>query len=220
MTPTRARWALLAMLAAIIVACSAPAGPAPAGTDVGTAGADSPVAPHAEKRVVYATLLPPDVRPTASRGSRQWVLPLIASGLTTGDGTGGRRPLLALEVPNLDDGSWQLHPDGTMITTFELRPGAQWHDGAPITADDFLFSLEVGRDRAMAPAFDNAGYASIAAVSVAGPLTLVISWKEPYIAADALFSWDQGYGAPLPRHLLEREYAANKAGLLDLTYWG
>ena len=34
---------------------------------------------------------------------------------------------------------WDISPDGT-VYTFHLRPNAKWSDGAPVTADDFLFA--------------------------------------------------------------------------------
>jgi peptide/nickel transport system substrate-binding protein len=41
-------------------------------------------------------------------------------------------------VPNFAE-SWTVSPDGRTYT-FALRPGLQWSDGQPITADDFYYS--------------------------------------------------------------------------------
>ncbi len=35
------------------------------------------------------------------------------------------------------------YPDDFSSATFRLRPQAKWHDGAPVTADDVIFSFEV-----------------------------------------------------------------------------
>lgn len=43
---------------------------------------------------------------------------------------------------------WELSPDG-LVYTFHLRRGAQWSNGDPLTARDFLFSFR----RALTPAF-------------------------------------------------------------------
>ena len=43
-------------------------------------------------------------------------------------------------IPNLAQ-SLDISPDG-LITTVKLRPGTKWSDGAPFTADDFLFWLD------------------------------------------------------------------------------
>jgi peptide/nickel transport system substrate-binding protein len=37
--------------------------------------------------------------------------------------------------------SWKVLPDG-ITWEIKLRPGVQWHDGAPFTADDVLFSFD------------------------------------------------------------------------------
>src|SRR5438094_9003919 len=104
-----------------------------------------------------------------------------------------------------------------METTWKLRTGAEWHDGVPFTADDLLFSLEIGRDPQMA-AFNNVGYTEIDEVTAPDARTLTVTWKQPYIDADALFG-ARGVYLPLPRHLLEGAYRADKASLLDLPYW-
>ncbi|HEY3116857.1 MAG TPA: ABC transporter substrate-binding protein, partial [Chloroflexota bacterium] len=168
---------------------------------------------------MYGITQPLDIRPNANPVGRNYVQSLIGSPLTTRDGRGGRRPVLITEVPSVENGLWQLNSDGTMVTTFSLRPGALWHDGAPLTADDLVFSIDVGRDKVL-PAFGSPGFASIAEASAADPLTFVLKWKEPFVGADTLFSIDLGYPSPLPRHLLADAAANSKDGFLDLPYWG
>jgi len=63
---------------------------------------------------------------------------LVFSGLTRFDQHGQ-------VVPDLADGPPQISPDG-LSYTFRLRPGLQWHDGAPITADDVLFTVRMMQD--------------------------------------------------------------------------
>ena len=36
--------------------------------------------------------------------------------------------------------SWQVSPDG-LVYTFHLRPGLQWSDGSPLTAEDFVYGI-------------------------------------------------------------------------------
>ncbi len=36
--------------------------------------------------------------------------------------------------------SWQVSSDG-LVYTFHLRPGLQWSDGSPLTADDFVYGI-------------------------------------------------------------------------------
>jgi peptide/nickel transport system substrate-binding protein len=103
-----------------------------------------------------------------------------------------------------------------METTWRLREGARWHDGAPLTAENLLFSLQVGRDPEMS-AFNVQAYASIEEVRAPDARTLTISWKEPFIDADAVLG--QFQGGLLPKHLLEEAYLRDKASFLDLPYW-
>ncbi len=77
----------------------------------------------------------------------QTVLDDLMLGLTTFDAEG--RP-----VPGAAE-SWSVSVDG-LVWTFRLRP-ATWSDGAPVTADDFVFSLR----RLVAPA-TGAAYAVLA----------------------------------------------------------
>jgi peptide/nickel transport system substrate-binding protein len=49
------------------------------------------------------------------------------------------RPRLAERWEQIDSLSWRFH----------LRPGARWHDGQPVTADDVVFSFEVFADSAL-----------------------------------------------------------------------
>lgn len=62
---------------------------------------------------------------------------LVFSGLTRVDATG--QP-----VPDLAE-SWTISPDGK-VYTFKLRPNAHWHDGAPVTAEDAVFTYKVIQD--------------------------------------------------------------------------
>ena len=43
-------------------------------------------------------------------------------------------------MPHIAKG-WDISEDGTTFT-FHLRPGLKWSDGAPFTADDFVFAFE------------------------------------------------------------------------------
>jgi peptide/nickel transport system substrate-binding protein len=158
--------------------------------------------------------LEPDTRPTAVASSFA-IRPLVNAGLADPDGYLVRFPKLAEAVPSLENGLWKLFPDGRMETTWRLRDGVRWHDGAPFTSDDLLFSLQVGRDGDLA-GFNSPAYASIDEVSALDPRTLVVTWTQPYIDADALLGLPL---APLPKHLLEQAYHEDKASLLDLPYW-
>jgi peptide/nickel transport system substrate-binding protein len=60
---------------------------------------------------------------------------------------GNMRPVLAREVPTLQNGG--VAKDG-MSVTWRLKPTVVWHDGKPFTADDVVFNWEYAADPATA----------------------------------------------------------------------
>lgn len=202
---------VLLALATLGVGC-APAAARDSGRGTGSA---APGAAATVKRITFGMLREPDVRPNTS-GPERLVLPLVHSGLTAVGVQRVRHPRLAEAVPSLENGLWTLLPDGRMETTWRLRGSARWHNGAPLTADDLLFSLQIGRDPEMS-AFNAEAYASMEDVRAPDPRTLAITWREPFINADAVLGEFQG--GILPRHLLEEAYRGDKASFLDIPYW-
>ena len=123
------------------------------------------------------------------------------------------RPQLAEMVPSVENGLWQVLPDGRMEMTWKIRRNARWHDGAPFTSDDLVFSYRVQEDKETV-FFKDTRYASVERVDAPDPLTLVVSWKQPYIFADNIFDV-----SILPKHVLERPFNDNKAIFTELPYW-
>jgi len=72
----------------------------------------------------------------AVEDSEKAVARLLFSGLTRPDAERGPRADLAT--------NWTVSPDG-LTYTFNLREGARWHDGQPVTADDVVFTAETAR---------------------------------------------------------------------------
>src|SRR5581483_1452131 len=66
--------------------------------------------------------------------------------LATYDDRGELLPALAADLPSEEKGTWVVRPDGTMQVTYKLRPGITWHDGTPLTSQDFAFSWVVTSD--------------------------------------------------------------------------
>jgi len=91
--------------------------------------------------------------------------------------------------------SWEVSADNLVIT-FHLRPGVKWHDGAPFSAEDVLFTYQTYIDPAVPTAYAE-NYKQVDKVEVLDPLTLRVSYKKPL--AKALVSWAVGI---MPRHLL------------------
>src|SRR5919106_2940254 len=91
-----------------------------------------------------ATLLNPHfaVGTKDQDGSRIFYEPLASW-----DPDGNLAPILAAEVPSLQNGG--VAKDGRSVT-WKLKKGVTWHDGKPFTADDCLFTWEFAADPATA----------------------------------------------------------------------
>ena len=112
--------------------------------------------------------------------NRELLWTLVNPGLSVVDDQEGRRSTLAEQVPTLENHLWEVSPNGSMDTTWTIRDGARWHDGAPFTVTDLLFTATVGRDRDMA-IFHHGAWESVADLDATGTRTLTVHWKEPYI---------------------------------------
>jgi len=159
--------------------------------------------------------------PLSTRSGGGILYDLIHPGLAVTDHENALRPILVEQIPSLDNGLWKLLLDGGMSTTWNLKPGVVWHDGRPLTSADLAFTLQVVADRELA-ALRNSSYDLIQSVDTPDERTLTINWSKPFIDADRTFTY-QGtiaYALPLPKHILESVYPSNKAGFLDLPYWG
>ena len=121
----------------------------------------------------------------------------VVEGLTITDEKMNILPLLAREVPTLENGGVRLRPDGGMDVTWRLRPGITWHDGKPFTSADVKFTVDAINDPAYNPESTD-GFDRISAVDTPDPLTAVVHYREVY-APYAL----QFVRGCLPKHLLQ-----------------
>ncbi len=143
---------------------------------------------------------------------------LMHVGLATMDNAGRLQPRLAEAVPSAENGLWKVLPDGRMETTWKIRSNARWHDGVAFTADDIVFTAQVGSDPEV-PYFRDAAYESVERVTAPDPQTVVITWKRPFIEADQAFR-SAIPGSPLPKHLVASAYADDKSTLEQMPLWG
>jgi peptide/nickel transport system substrate-binding protein len=106
-------------------------------------------------------------------------------------------PVLAERLPELNTDSWRVFPDGKMETVFKLKPGLTWHDGTPFSAEDFVLGHRSRVTRiGWAQSQPNLETRVMEDVRAEDPLTVVVTWKQPYAEA-ATMELD-----PLPRHIL------------------
>ena len=127
----------------------------------------------------------------------------VFSALWDVDPQGNMIPQLAAEVPSLENGG--ISADG-LVWKIKLRDGVKWHDGAPFTAEDVKYTLEL----IQAPGFrarTRQGHSLVRDIKVDGPLS--VSWRmekpfAPYVAllADTYM---------VPKHVLEESPDPNTA---------
>ncbi len=94
--------------------------------------------------------------------------------------------------------SWEITEGGRVIT-FHLRQGVTWHDGAPFTSADVMFTYELMIDPQTPTAYAER-YQKVARAEAPDAYTFRVTYDEPL--ATALVSWAL---AIHPRHLLEGE---------------
>lgn len=115
------------------------------------------------------------------------------------DGAGAVRPYVAESLPQINTDSWKLLPTGGMETTYRLKPNLTWHDGHPLTADDFVFAYQVYTTPGLG-AFTSRPQDQMEEVRAQDARTLLIRWRTLYGDAGSLINQDLD---PLPRHILE-----------------
>lgn len=210
----RALPSLLLMAALTAAAC----GPGEKGRRPDANGAAGP----AVKRVAAAIRADPHVlytkvtTPTTSLPGLDALDDMIHAGLAVDHPDGGSRPQLAEALPSVENGLWRIFPDGRMETRWTIRTGARWHDGAPVTAQDAVFTSAVARDTEL-PTFADVAYTFLDRIEADDERTIVGYWSRPYISANVLLGRESG--VPLPRHILEQPYLENKANFQLLPHW-
>ncbi len=176
-----------ALVALLVLAapCCAPAPAPPVGSEV--------AGPAYGGRLVFPLPIEPVSLNfvTATDVPSRMVVRLIGDGLVDHDADLKMVPRLAA--------SWEFS-DGGRTLTFHLRPGVRFHDGAPFTSADVLYTYR----RAIDPASRAVGrldpFLPIEQVQTPDPLTVRVAYRFPY--APALQGWEVPI---LPRHLYEED---------------
>lgn len=111
--------------------------------------------------------------------------------LATVDADGHYVPVLAAELPTLENGG--VSADFKTVT-WKLRPGLRWSDGAPLTSDDIKFTWEAV-SHPDSGAVPEIRFDQIEGIETPDPLTAVVRYRE----------MNQGYlqqfmAGLLPRH--------------------
>jgi peptide/nickel transport system substrate-binding protein len=131
-----------------------------------------------------STLLPPLANDASSFG----IIALVYDSLLKYDGD--------LNLIGELAESWEVSKDGLTIT-FKLRRGVKWHDGAPFTAQDVLFTYQVMVDPKTPTAYSG-DFLQVKKAEAPDAYTFRVTYRQPF--APALGSWAGLY--ILPKHLL------------------
>ena len=203
-------------VAVVLLAC---APPPPSGPVSGGVSAQ----PVAKKRLVaavfsdppgmYIHLTQPNVG-SAPGVPELWQI--LSAGMAYLDDDDQLHAVLAQDVPTAENGLWEVLPGGTMRITWKLRPNLAWDDGVALTADDFVFSYAFHSDKDVGIVIP-AAIKLIDRVEAPDPATVVSYWKTTFIEADRLFTF--GLAPPIPRHVLEKSFLADKSSVLNEPYW-
>ena len=119
------------------------------------------------------------------------------------DSDGNLVPVLAAEVPSKENDG--LTEDGLSVV-WKLKRGVKWHDGAPFTADDVVFTWEYARNPEAA-AVTIASYKDVKVEKIDDFTVRVIFAKPTPFWADAFVSAN---GMIIPKHLFA-DYSGGKS---------
>lgn len=152
----------------------------------------------------------------ASGNSQGMTVAAFNAGLSYDDENRTAQPQLAEALPRLNTDSWKVNPDGSMETTWRLRPNLTYHDGVAVSAQDWVLSYRIFSDTSIGQALTGA-LRYISDVSAPDDRTVVVKFKQPYPDADGMHATVL---TPLPRHILEAAYASdNGEQLAARPFW-
>jgi peptide/nickel transport system substrate-binding protein len=170
----RIRALLLAVAAAALAACGGPPEGAPGDGFVRTVQSSDP----------RSLTLIGNTDSFASNLGR-----LVSDSLVDYDASGHFVPRVAA--------SWTVSQDGREVV-FRMREGVRWHDGAPVTARDVVFTADRVRDPATQARSWASQFAPIVSVEAPDDATVVVRYREA--VAEPFEAWR----VPLvPAHLAE-----------------
>jgi peptide/nickel transport system substrate-binding protein len=193
--------ALFLFVASVVTACAGPRAVEPTGQGAPAASAPS-------RPLVILTRGEPialAVRAFQTVGGGSYPHLVLNATFDELDQSGTYFPVLPEALPQVNTDTWRVLPEGTMETTYRLKPGLVWHDGTPLEAADFVFAWQVYAN----PASGSATVAPVGEmreVSAPDGRTVVIHWRRLYPGAGFMYSRTQSGFGPLPRHILEGPY--------------
>jgi peptide/nickel transport system substrate-binding protein len=206
----RASFTILVLL---LVACGSPGA---GGSDHSSPRDAAPTGPNRVTLVIGAEI---DSLATKFEGGNTYASEfhfMTDSPLALRNAEGVASPLLAAELPSQDAGTWTARPDGTMDTTWKIKPNAVWHDGQPVTSRDFAFALRVYQDERL-PLRDREPEQWMDRLDPIDDHSFVIHWKRPYPWANELVSRQL---EALPEHRMGAVHeAGDPEAFINHSFW-
>src|SRR5687767_14774314 len=108
------------MVLSLLLSGCASAGPPAGGQQTGAGGGVQPGEANRAPKRMTAALLEGDITSLRESGGDRMV-EFLHSGLARMDPRGGLHAALAEAVPTIENGLWQVLPDGRMIITWKIR---------------------------------------------------------------------------------------------------
>lgn len=182
---------VLLLVLLIGTACSAPAAPVEPASDAAVAGPQ----PGGTIMIAYPDE-PATLDPHLARGGGRELTLLGATLVAKEPQTGAYVPYLAK--------SWTVSEDG-LVWEFVLRDDVTFHNGDPLTAQDYAWTFQRMMDPALqSPAM--AAFQTLASAEAVDATTLRLTLNSPYYAL--LESLELGFAQPLSRRAVEAAGAA------------
>lgn len=105
--------------------------------------------------------------------------------------------------------SWDVSEDH-LSYTFHLRRDVKWHDGAPFTSADVIYSYEKMIDPKVDAPQAKVYYRDLKSVTAPDPYTVVFTWAKPYFLS---FEFSAGFSI-FPKHIFDTgdEFNSHPAG--------
>ena len=194
---TRTTWfkvlSLTMLVAMVLSACAAPVA-APAAVPAEEAAA-APAAGSNVLRVAYDAEI--DTLNALTSQTLTDIEITMVEGLIMSNDQNTYVPVLAKEIPTLENGGIVENEDGTVTMTWNLQEGVKWHDGEPFTSADVCFTLDIIQSEPGQEVYNQTDYMGITSCDMPDDNTVIFTWDKP--AANYVTLFD----TILPKHVLE-----------------
>jgi peptide/nickel transport system substrate-binding protein len=112
-------------------------------------------------------------------------------------------PELVSEAPTTANGG--ISANG-LNWRLKLRSGVTWHDGAPFSAEDVKYTLDLINDKDV-PAFSRSGHELVKDITIVSPTEITWRMDKPFAPYPSILAWT----FIVPKHLMEKESDPKKS---------